>query len=144
MTESALSLKVLFLTPQLVQMAAAENPVLTFPPEAQEARETMTGGNLDMLLSAYLFRPAETGKQAVFIVNRSQTEAVATELIWQSGAAPARVAAIHQLAGTDVDAENTFENPNNVVPVQLPGGPVADGKFALAVPALSFTAIILE
>ncbi len=54
----------MFLTPQLVQMSAAENPVLTFPTEAQEARETMSGGNLDLLLSAYLFRPADTGKHA--------------------------------------------------------------------------------
>jgi creatinine amidohydrolase len=54
----------LYLTPQLVDMTAAENPVLTFPPEAQEARETMTGGNLDLLLGAYLFRPEPTGKQA--------------------------------------------------------------------------------
>ncbi len=54
----------LFLTPQLVQMAAVENPVLTFPPDAQKARETMSGGNLDMLLSAYLWRPEITGKEA--------------------------------------------------------------------------------
>ena len=54
----------MYLTPQLVQMSAAENPVLTFPPEAQEARETMSGGNLDLLLGAYLFRPEATGKQA--------------------------------------------------------------------------------
>jgi creatinine amidohydrolase len=54
----------LYLTPQLVQMSAAENPVLTFPPDAQRVRETMTGGNLDMLLSAYMFRPEPTGKQA--------------------------------------------------------------------------------
>lgn len=54
----------LFLTPQLVDMSAAENPVLTFPPEARAARATMSGGNLDLLLSAYLFRPEATGKQA--------------------------------------------------------------------------------
>ena len=54
----------LYLTPQLVQMSAAENPVLTFPPEAQKARETMSGGNLDLLLNAYLWRPEATGKQA--------------------------------------------------------------------------------
>ncbi len=54
----------LFLTPQLVDMGAAENPVLTFSPGAEAARESMSGGNLDMLLSAYLFRPEETGKQA--------------------------------------------------------------------------------
>ncbi|MFC1661231.1 creatininase family protein [Gemmatimonadota bacterium] len=54
----------LFLTPSLVQMSAAENPVLTFPPAAEEARRAMSGANLDLLLSAYLFRPTETGKQA--------------------------------------------------------------------------------
>ena len=54
----------LFLAPQLVQMDAAENPVLTFPPNAQKARETMSGANLDMLLGAYLFKPEATGKQA--------------------------------------------------------------------------------
>ena len=54
----------MFLTPPLVQMDAAENPVLTFSPGAEAARETMSGGNLDMLLSAYLFRPEATGKQA--------------------------------------------------------------------------------
>jgi len=45
-------------------MDAAENPVLTFPPDAQKARETMSGGDLEMLLSAYLFKPEATGKQA--------------------------------------------------------------------------------
>jgi creatinine amidohydrolase len=54
----------LFLTPQLVQMAAAENPVLTFPPDAQKARETMSGAALDMLLNAYMWRPEAAGKQA--------------------------------------------------------------------------------
>src|SRR5262249_48990439 len=37
---------------------------------------------------------------AVFIVNRSQTEAVTTDVAWQ-GAAPARATAIHQLSGAD-------------------------------------------
>ncbi len=54
----------LFLTPPLVQMDAAENPVLTFSPGAEAAREAMSGGNLEMLLSAYMFRPEATGKQA--------------------------------------------------------------------------------
>ena len=48
---------------------------------------------------------------AVFIVNRSQHEAVTTDIVWQ-GAAPARAAAIHQLSGTDPKAINTFEQPD--------------------------------
>ncbi len=54
----------LYLTPQLVDMTAAENPVLTFSPGAERTRNTMTGANLDLLLSAYMFRPESTGKQA--------------------------------------------------------------------------------
>jgi len=54
----------MYLTPPLVDMSAAENPVLTFSPGAEEARAKMSGGNLDMLLSAYLFRPEVTGKWA--------------------------------------------------------------------------------
>jgi hypothetical protein len=30
------------------------------------------------------------------------------------------------------------------VPVQLPGGPVVDGKFTLSLPPLSFTALVME
>jgi creatinine amidohydrolase len=54
----------LFLTPSLVQMSAAENPVLTFPPAAERARQGLSGANQALLLSAYLFRPSETGKEA--------------------------------------------------------------------------------
>ena len=104
--------------------------------------ETQQYGDMPLLDVSASHDP-ETGKQSVFIVNRSQTDAVVTELIWQDGA-PARATAIHQLSGTDVDAENTFENPNNIVPVQLPGGPVVDGKFTLSLPALSFTTVTLE
>lgn len=54
----------LYLTPSLVQMSEAENPVLTFPPDARKAMETMTEANQSFLLGTYLFRPEATGKQA--------------------------------------------------------------------------------
>ncbi len=104
--------------------------------------ETKQYGDMPLLDVAASHDPA-TGKQAVFIVNRSQSEAVVTDLIWQDGM-PTKVSAIHQLYGTDVKAENTFENPQAIVPSQLPGGPVVDGKFTLALPALSFTTVLLE
>jgi alpha-N-arabinofuranosidase len=117
------------------------------------------GNSLDVLVRAPLYETKQwgemplldvsashdpkTGKQAVFIVNRSQTDAIVTDLVWQDGA-PSKASAIYQVAGTDVKAENTFENPDNIVPVQLPGGPVTEGKFTLSLPPLSFTTIILE
>jgi len=54
----------LFLTPQLVQMAEAENPVLTFPPPAEEAMAEMSQAGQSLVVGSYLFRPEATGKEA--------------------------------------------------------------------------------
>jgi alpha-N-arabinofuranosidase len=83
-----------------------------------------------------------TGKQAVFIVNRSQTETVTTDVIWQDGA-PSHAAEAWQLAGDDPKAENTWEHPNAVVPKKLGRLKIADGAMRLRLPPLSFTAISL-
>jgi alpha-N-arabinofuranosidase len=77
---------------------------------------------------------------AVFLVNRSQHEAVTTDVIWQ-GAGPARATAVHQLSGLDPKAANTFEQPDVIVPKQLDGMPVRDGRISLRLPPLSFTVI---
>ena len=54
-----------------------------------------------------------TGNGAIFIVNRSQTDAVVTDLVWQDGS-PDCVAEAWQLAGTDVKEVNTWEEPNRL------------------------------
>ena len=54
----------LYLTPQLVDMSMAENPVLTPPAQAREAWENMTGANANLVAFTHLFRPDESGKQA--------------------------------------------------------------------------------
>jgi alpha-N-arabinofuranosidase len=77
---------------------------------------------------------------AVFLVNRSQHEAVTTDVVWQ-GAPPARATAIYQLAGTDPKAVNTFEQPDVIVPRQFDGLPVRDGRITLRLPPLSFTVV---
>jgi alpha-N-arabinofuranosidase len=77
---------------------------------------------------------------AVFLVNRSQHETVTTDLSWQ-GAAPAQAPAIYQLSGADPKATNTFEQPDAVVPRQLDGMPVQDGRISLRLPPLSFTVV---
>ena len=81
-----------------------------------------------------------TGKHAIFIVNRSQTDSLPVDLHWQD-LAPGSINAVHQLTGTDPKAVNSFENPNNVVAGPV-AAPVIDGKMAtLVLPPLSFTAI---
>jgi alpha-N-arabinofuranosidase len=77
---------------------------------------------------------------AVFIVNRSQQEAVTTEIGWQ-GAGPSQVAAAYQLAGTDPKAVNTFAQPNLIAPKQLDGLRIDDGRLTLRLPPLSFTVV---
>jgi alpha-N-arabinofuranosidase len=77
---------------------------------------------------------------AVFLVNRSQHETVATEISWQ-GTTPARATAIQQLSGTDPKAVNTFEQPDTLVPRQLGGEAINDRRLSLRLPPLSFTVV---
>ena len=99
--------------------------------------ETRLFGPMPLLDVAASYDEA-SDRGAVFIVNRSQHEALTTDVIWR-GAAPARVSAIYQLAGSDPKAANTFERPDAVVPRQLEGMPVRDGRVSLHLPPLSFT-----
>jgi alpha-N-arabinofuranosidase len=84
----------------------------------------------------------ETKKQgAVFIVNRSLDETVETEIVWQDGKA-FRVAEAWQLAGNDPKAVNTWDAPNRLVAKTIPAPAVQDGRAAIKLPPLSFTALI--
>jgi alpha-N-arabinofuranosidase len=83
-----------------------------------------------------------TGQQAIFIVNRSLTESVTTELAWQ-GASPEGVQEAWQLTGDDPKAENTWERPNAVMPKRLGRLKMAEGTLRLRLPPLSFTALRL-
>jgi alpha-N-arabinofuranosidase len=80
---------------------------------------------------------------AVFIVNRSQNEAVTTDIGWQ-GAAPSQVAAAYQLSGSDPKAVNTFAQPNTIAPKQLDGLRVEEGRITLRLPPLSFTVLTTD
>jgi alpha-N-arabinofuranosidase len=83
---------------------------------------------------------AETQKGAVFLVNRSQTEAVTTDLVWQAGQ-PVQVDQAWQLAGCDPKEANSWGEPNRLV-AQPMAAPVFDaGRATLALPPLSFTVL---
>jgi alpha-N-arabinofuranosidase len=85
---------------------------------------------------------AANDQGAVFIVNRSQTETLTTDVTWQ-GAAPGKVLSASQLSGTDPKATNTFENPNTIVPEQLNDLKIQDGTLTVQLPPLSFTVVSL-
>jgi alpha-N-arabinofuranosidase len=101
--------------------------------------DTRLFGAMPLLdVSASYDQASDSG--AVFIVNRSQSESITTDIAWQ-GAAPSSISAIHQLSGTDPKAINTFEQPDVIVPRKIDGVPVRDGRITLRLPPLSFTVV---
>jgi alpha-N-arabinofuranosidase len=82
----------------------------------------------------------ETGTNAIFIVNRNQTESVKVDLCWQA-LTPTRVKSAYQIAGNDPKAVNSFENPECIVARAIPIQHVDDGTVTLQLPPLSFTAV---
>ena len=115
-----------------------------------------TGAALDAEVKAPLYSTARFGDMplldvsaaydeanntnAVFIVNRSQTQSLTVDLNWQDRV-PDCLNAVYQVAGVDPKAANTFENPNQVVAVPIAPPPVSDKTATLTLPPLSFTAV---
>jgi alpha-L-arabinofuranosidase len=83
---------------------------------------------------------SETQEGAVFLVNRSQTESVFTDLIWQDGLA-LQIEKAWQLAGGDPKAVNSWEAPEHIVAKAIPAPKVDSGRATLSLPPLSFTVL---
>jgi alpha-N-arabinofuranosidase len=83
---------------------------------------------------------AGTGEGAVFLVNRSQTEAILTDLVWQDGQA-LQIEKAWQLAGSDPKEVNSWDAPEQVVAKTIPSPAVDAGRATLNLPPLSFTVL---
>jgi alpha-N-arabinofuranosidase len=83
---------------------------------------------------------AETGKGAVFLVNRSQTDAVITDFIWQDRHA-IQVDKAWQLTGSDPKEVNSWENPERVIAKAITIPTVEDDCATMTLPPLSFTVL---
>ncbi|HRF49058.1 MAG TPA: alpha-N-arabinofuranosidase [Anaerolineales bacterium] len=83
---------------------------------------------------------AETREGATFIVNRSQSDSVTAELVWEGDAAITAVSAT-QLAGDDPKALNTWDDPNRLVAKSIAAPTIQNGRATLTVPPMSFTAL---
>ena len=83
---------------------------------------------------------AETQQGAIFMVNRSLTEAVTTSLVWQDGKT-VQVEQAWQLAGSDPKAINSWEEPNRLAAVPISAPVVEDGCAVISLPPLSFTVL---
>ena len=83
---------------------------------------------------------AEDGSLAVFVVNRSLTEA-ANLAVRLDDAKIAELIGVDVLTGTDPKAANTWEQPNVVVPTAGSARLTEDGGLSVTVPALGFVAL---
>lgn len=83
---------------------------------------------------------AETQQGALFLVNRSQTKTVATEVIWQDGKA-VKIDQAWQLAGSDPKEANSWAEPNRLIANAVSVPTVGDGRTTISLPPLSFTVL---
>jgi alpha-N-arabinofuranosidase len=90
------------------------------------------------LLDVSASHDAETGQGAVFIVNRSQTESVTTDLIWQDGKA-VQIQKAWQLTGTDPKHINSWESPEQLVAKPISSPAMETDRATVILPPLSFT-----
>ena len=99
--------------------------------------ETKQYGDVPLLDVSATHDP-ETRLGALFLVNRSQSEAVPLSFHWHN--VRPRNTRAWQMQGTDPKAANSFEEPNQVVARPLPVQSVETG-CELLLPPLSFTAL---
>jgi alpha-N-arabinofuranosidase len=81
---------------------------------------------------------SETGQGAVFLVNRSQTDEVTADLIWQDGK-PIQIEEAWQIAGTDPKQVNTWDTPDQLVAQSFKAPSIDASRAAVTLPPLSFT-----
>ncbi|ULH17187.1 alpha-N-arabinofuranosidase (plasmid) [Deinococcus sp. KNUC1210] len=105
-------------------------------------RETKLYGDVPQLDASASF-DAQTGRGALFLVNRSQTEALDVTLTWDD-VAPQGFTQGWQMSGNDPKAANSFSTPDAVTPHEI-DLPALDGKRAtLTLPPLSFTTLLSQ
>ena len=93
------------------------------------------------LVDAVATSDAESGRTALFLVNRSTTESV-TVTADISALGAVGVLESHTVADDDVTAKNTLEDPERVAP-RAAAVSIADGLLSLELPPVSWTAVSL-
>jgi len=82
----------------------------------------------------------ESGKIALFVLNRDLVKGHELEIVWED-AAPARVLSAAVLTGEDLKASNSFAVPQRVAPSSFTVPAASGGKTRLTVPARSYSVI---
>lgn len=99
-------------------------------------------GDADLLDGSATFDPA-TGAGALFLVNRSLTQALPVTLQFLGDDAP-RIRHLYTLGGPDPKAFNSIQHPAAVVPRMLGSQPVVDQRARLLIPPLTLMVVVTE
>ncbi|MFC5788752.1 alpha-N-arabinofuranosidase [Agromyces tardus] len=94
------------------------------------------------LVDAVATHDADAGRSAVFLVNRSQDEAV-TLTVDIAALGDASVLEAHTLADDDVYAKNTLAEPERVAPRRNDSVRIEGGELTITLPPVSWTALSL-
>ncbi len=94
------------------------------------------------LVAAVATHDADSGRSAVFLVNRSTTEAIEVT-VDVSALGEVSLLETHTLSDTDVYAKNTLEDPERVAPRANDTAAIADGVLTVSLPPVSWSAIAL-
>ncbi len=94
------------------------------------------------LVDAVATHDAEAGRSAVFLVNRSTTEAIEVT-VDVAALGEVSVLEAHTLSDDDVYAKNTLEDPERVAPHPNASAVVAAGTLTVTLPPVSWSAIAL-
>ncbi|GAA1822083.1 alpha-N-arabinofuranosidase [Agromyces salentinus] len=94
------------------------------------------------LVDAVATHDGENGRSAVFLVNRSQTEAL-TVTVDIAGLGDVSVLESHTLTDDDVYAKNTLEQPERVAPRANESISIDGGELTITLPPVSWSAVSL-
>jgi alpha-N-arabinofuranosidase len=103
--------------------------------------DTATYGEVPLVDAVATF-DAETGRTAIFLVNRS-LDAPTTMAVDISHLGEVSILETHTLADEDIYAKNTLTDQQRVGVSPNPTARIADGRLTVELPAVSWTAIAL-
>jgi alpha-N-arabinofuranosidase len=93
------------------------------------------------LLDASATLDPTTNRLSIFVVNRSSTDNLPLEIRLPDQDKLSQFSEVHQLAGRDPKAANSFDNPTLLVPQKLRPLPIQNNSARLLLPPLSFTVL---
>ncbi|MBW8762517.1 MAG: alpha-N-arabinofuranosidase [Microbacterium sp.] len=94
------------------------------------------------LVDAVATHDSQTGRSAVFLVNRSVSESI-TVTVDAAGLDDVSILETHTLTDVDIHARNTLENRERVAPASNDSVSLADGVLTITLPPVSWSAVSL-